>query len=531
MKKVFLLLLLVLTLCTASSAALPDRDIVILYTNDVHCGVDENLGYAAFSFCAEEARKSTPYVTLVDAGDFAQGETIGSISQGRYIIQIMNQVGYDIVVPGNHEFDYGWAVFENFAKNLKSGFISCNMRDLRTGELIFKPYKILTYGSVKVAFVGVTTPESITKSTPSSFMDEDKNLIYDFDGEKIIDSIQKAVDSARAEGVDYVIIVGHLGNDGITEAWSSEYIARRTRGIDVFIDGHSHEVVPSMAVKNLDSQDVIITQTGTKLINVGRLTINTEGKIKTELLNDFDGRDEKIVKFVDEIKSHFAGTMNTHMSNTSFDLLAMDENGNWLLRNGETNLADLVADAFLVSARETKTRSADVAVVNAGTIRKNIKSGEITFFDVMNVLPFPNTICIFEVPGQTLIDELEVGARILPENFGGFLHVSGVTYTIDETVPSPVKLDEHKMFTGIEGKRRVSDVKINGEPVDPEKMYKVVSTNYVLRERGDGHAFNGSKMIEADYGTLADSLAHYLKDFETLPERYRKAQGRIKFIK
>ncbi|MBQ6969325.1 MAG: metallophosphoesterase, partial [Synergistaceae bacterium] len=183
MKKVFLLLLLVLTLCTTSSAALPDRDIVILYTNDVHCGVDENLGYAAFSFCAEEARKSTPYVTLVDAGDFAQGETIGSISQGRYIIQIMNQVGYDIVVPGNHEFDYGWAVFENFAKNLKSGFISCNMRDLRTGELIFKPYKILTYGSVKVAFVGVTTPESITKSTPSSFMDEDKNLIYDFDGE------------------------------------------------------------------------------------------------------------------------------------------------------------------------------------------------------------------------------------------------------------------------------------------------------------------------------------------------------------
>ena len=535
MKKVFVLLLILSVMCVPSWGKNPDKDIVLLYTNDVHCGVDENLGYAGFAYCVNEARKQTPYVTLVDAGDFAQGGTIGTISNGRYIVEIMNAIGYDIVVPGNHEFDYGWGMFENFARNLKSGFISCNIRDLRTDELIFKPYKILTYGDVKVAFVGATTPETMAKSKPSSFMDENRNFIYDFDGdttgEKLIASIQKAVDAARGEGADYVIVVGHLGEyEDTTEVWSTPYIAPRTKGIDAFIDGHSHEVTPALVFKNAESKDVIITQTGTKLTHVGKLTINTEGKVTTELLEGFDGRDEVTTKIVDSIKERFEGIMKQHLTYSSFDLLARDANHEWLVRNGETSLCNLVADAFLASARETKTMKADVALVNGGALRTNISSGDITYKNALDVLPFANTMCICEVKGQAILDELEMGARLLPGKNGGFLHVAGMTYAIDATIESPVKVDGRNRMTGIEGERRVKNVKINGEALDPEKVYKVAATDFVLIEGGDGHVFSGAKILEAHYMTDAEALSHYIRDFQNLPGRYKNQQGRIRFI-
>ena len=536
MKKVFALLLLLSFFSTPSLAKAPDKDIIILYTNDVHCGVDANLGYAGFAYCAEEARKQTPYVALVDDGDFAQGETIGAISHGRYIIEIMNAVGYDITVPGNHEFDYGWGMFENFSRNLKCGFISCNLRDLRTGQLFFKPYKILTYGDVKVAFVGICTPESIVKSTPSTFKDDDGNFIVGFDGdetgEKLIASVQKAVDDARAEGADYVIAVGHLGEyKGITERWTAMNVAEKTKGIDAFIDGHSHEVTPEMHVTNAESKDVIITQSGTKLMYVGKLTINTEGKVKSELLGGFDERDERIAKIVESIKARYEDTLKQHLSFTSFDLIAMDSSGEWLVRNGETNLCDIVTDAFLASARETKTMKADIALQNGGSIRTNIKAGEVTFGNTLSVLPFNDTMCIAEMTGQTILDELEMGARLMPENSGGFFHVSGMSYTIDTRIATPVILDDMNMLMAISGDRRVKNAIVNGEPLDPEKKYKVAMSSYPLLERGDGHIFKGAKLIEKNYMTPNEAFAHYVRDFQRLPERYRKSQGRIIIVK
>ncbi len=535
MKKLLALSLLLVLLCVPSYAAKPDKDIVILYTNDVHCGVDDNIGYAGLIYYKHEMEKLTPYVTLVDAGDWSQGATIGAIAQGRYIYEIMNACGYDFAVPGNHEFDYGWSQFENFAKNLKPGFHSCNLRDLRTGQLLFAPYKIFTYGDVKVAFVGACTPESIVKSTPSTFMDEDGKYIYDFDGdktgEKLIASIQKAVDDARAEGADYVFVVGHLGEyEDVTEVWAVPYLAPRTRNIDAFIDGHSHEVTPALKFQNLDGKEVVVTQTGTKLKNVGKLTINTDGEIKTELINSVDGRDEEINAVIADIKARFEGTLRQHLSYTSFDLRAMDDNGDWILRNAETNLCNLAADAMLYSARYTETGKADIGLYNAGGIRSNIMPGEITFNDALSVMPFNNTVCMIEVSGQTILDELEHGARLMPRNSGGFLHVAGMTYTIDTTIPTPVKTDEHNVLISIEGERRVKDVKVNGEPLDPEKLYKVASISYVLLGLGDGHVFAGARMIEPDYASASDVFARYIKSFERLPEKYREAEGRMKVI-
>lgn len=535
MKKLLAVVLLLAVMCVPSFGAAPDKDIVILFTNDVHCGIDENIGYAGLVYYKHEVEKLTPYVTLVDAGDWAQGATVGSISQGRYIFEIMNAIGYEFAVPGNHEFDYGWSQFENFVKNLKCGFYSCNLRDLRTGNLLFAPYKIFTYGDVKVAFVGACTPETIVKSTPSTFMDENGKYIYDFDGdttgEKLIASIQKAADDARAEGADYVIVVGHLGTyEDVTEVWSTPYIVPRTRNIDAFIDAHSHEVIPALIFKNADGKDTPIVQTGTKLHNIGQITIKTDGSVKTELIGSVDGRDEKITALIADIKARFDDTLRQHLSYTSFDLRAMDDEGNWLLRNAETNLCNLAADAMLYSAKGTSTGEADIAFFNAGGLRENIMPGEITYSNALSVMPFNNTVCIVEVSGQTILDELEHGARLMPNKSGGFLHVAGMTYTVDTRIPTPVKTDEKNILIGIEGERRVKDVKVNGEPLDPEKQYKVVSISYVLLGLGDGHVFKGAKVLEPDYESATDAFAHYIKSFERLPERYRNPEGRMTVI-
>ena len=540
MRKLLAFILIIAALMIPSSSFavnLPDKDIIIIYTNDVHCGVDDFIGYAGLELYKKQMQAQSPYVTLVDAGDAVQGATIGAISQGRYIIEIMNYLGYDVAVPGNHEFDYGWNQFENFTKNLKCGYISCNLRDSITGQLFLKPYKILKYGNTKVAYVGICTPESITKSTPSSFMDSLGNYIYDFcgdkTGEKLCAAVQKAVDQARDEGADFVIAVAHLGEyEDTPKEWSSPSVIAGTRGIDALIDGHSHEVTPGLKIKNLDGKEIIITQTGTKLKNIGRMTINTKGEISTEIISEVKGgRDNEADKFINEIKSRFEGTLNAHIGHSNFILRAMDDNGTWLVRNGETGLCNLITDALLYSAKSTKTGTADIAFYNGGGIRTNINPGELTYGSALSVLPFSNTVCICEVSGQTILDELEHGARNFPERNGGFLHVAGMTYTINGKIPSPVKINEIGMLVSIEGERRVSDVKINGEPLDPDKLYKVVSTSYVLLAKGDGHIFKGAKILEPDYEVACDSLVHYIKSLGEIPEKYKDSQNRITFIK
>ena len=277
------------------TALAADKDIVVLYTNDVHCGVDDNIGYAGLALYKKEMQQQTPYVTLVDTGDAIQGAPIGTLSDGGYLIDIMNYVGYDFAVPGNHEFDYGMSRFLELAGKLNCGYYSCNFIDSVTGAPVFAPYKMLTYGATQVAFVGVTTPESFTKSTPAYFQDSQGNYIYSFcedeSGRKLYDQVQASVDAARTAGADYVILAGHLGENGITQKWSSASVIANTTGIDVCIDGHSHETVPSENVKNKNGQNVVLTQTGTKLNHIGKLTISADGSIRTELVSEVPAAD------------------------------------------------------------------------------------------------------------------------------------------------------------------------------------------------------------------------------------------------
>ena len=296
MKQRLLSLLLAMAMVCSLTAGMPvtafgaDQDIVVLYTNDVHCGVDDNIGYAGLALYKKQMQQQTPYVTLVDAGDAIQGAPIGTLSEGGYLIDIMNYVGYDVAVPGNHEFDYGMSRFLELAGRLNCGYYACNFMDKATGATVFAPYKMIAYGDTEIAYVGVSTPESFTKSTPAYFQDSAGNYIYTFcedeSGQGLYNQIQASVDAARNEGADYVILVGHLGETGVTDRWSSVNVIQNTTGIDVCIDGHSHETTPSMTVKSRDGRDVIITQTGTKLNNIGKLTIRTDGTIASELVSE-----------------------------------------------------------------------------------------------------------------------------------------------------------------------------------------------------------------------------------------------------
>ena len=538
MKKFLAVTMLLLLLCVPGNAATPTEDIIILYTNDVHCGVDDAIGYAGLKYYADQLRQTHNFVTLVDAGDWAQGAVMGAISKGAAIVEIMNAVGYNFAVPGNHEFDYTIPQFMKYTVSLDCGLYSSNFTNLTTNSLVLAPYKILMYGNVNVAFVGACTPESITKSTPSFFKDDNGEYIYGFggndDGSEMVSQIQKAVNDARAEGADYVIVVGHLGDGiGLINAnWSSSSVVSRLSGIDAFIDGHSHEVVPSNIVQALDGKNVPITQSGTKLNYIGQVTISTTGEITTQLISSADvtGKDAQITSLIEDIKASYDVVLAEELTHSDFILRATDDNGKWLVRNGETGLCNLVTDSLLYAAAQTPTGGADIAIQNGGGIRTNIQAGEITYGDAFSVLPFGNTLSIVEVSGQAILDELEMGAMYAPNNSGGLLQVSGLTYVIDTTIPSSVVLDENGMFSEVAGDRRVKNVLVNGEPIDPAKEYKVVGVSYALRDQGDGHMFNGAVMLETDFMTNADAFAAFLRTLDSVPESYADAEGRIKVI-
>ena len=604
---VLLLTMLVFAAAIPTAALAADEDIVVLYTNDVHCGVDDNIGYAGLALYKQQMETQTPYVTLVDAGDSIQGTPIGTISDGQYLIDIMSQVGYDFAVPGNHEFDYGMSRFLELAEQLQCGYYAANFMDLTTGQPVFAPYKMMTYGDTKVAFVGAVTPESFTKSTPAYFQNEQGAYIYGFcedeSGQTLYDQIQKSVDAARAEGADFVILVAHLGQNGVTDRWSSTSVLQHTSGIDACIDGHSHEAVPAATVTNQDGKAVPLTQTGTKLAAIGKLTIQPDGAITTELVEavsdsvqaaaqadsyivqpgdslskiakaklgdaqrwtelyqanqnhiknpnmifigmeltipgrsaetaaDADNADQKAVDahtdaFIKAIQAKYSETLKLVLGHSDVNLTVNNpQTGERAVRNAETNLGDLTADAYRY------VLGADIGFSNGGGIRADIAAGDITYNDTLAVFPYGNMGCVIEATGQQIKDALELASGNYPEESGGFLQVSGITYTIDSAVPSSVKTDEKGNFVKVDGAYRVTDIQINGQPLQEDNIYTVASHNYMLKSGGDGMTmFQGCNIIRDEVMTDVDILSQYINENlgGTVGEQYANpaGQGRI----
>ena len=521
---------------TCQTAFALDHDVVILHTNDTHCGIEENMGYAGLVWYENQMKEETPYVALVDAGDAIQGAPVGTLSEGEYLVQIMNKAGYDFAVPGNHEFDYGMEKLLGLSARLDCGYSACNFVNLPSKTQVFAPYKIMEYDDIQVAFVGVATPESITKSTPAYFQDQFGRYRFSFcedeTGEALYSQVQSAVDQARGEGADYVIMVGHLGDNGITEKWSSRSVIANTTGIDAAIDGHSHEVCVEN-VPNENGEMVVLTQTGTKFANIGKLTITTDGQIQAShvsAVTDAEGnpaKDAEMESFINGIKSQYEESLKVVLGRTDVDLMDKDpETGLRAVRKAETNLGDLCADA------SRYMMGADIGFMNGGGIRAGIEAGDITYEDALSVFPYGNMICMAEVSGQKIKDALEMGVKNYPEESGGFIHVSGLTYTVDSSVPSSVVLDEKRNFVSVDGEYRVRDIYVGEEPLDVNRTYTLASHNYWLKSGGDGMSMlMGCPILKDETVVDVDTITSYISEYlgGTVGEEYKdpRGQGRI----
>ena len=540
MKKKLLTLLLVLcvvlSIPTAALAA-NEGDIVVLFTNDVHCAVDSNIGYAGLAAYAAdmEADVGADNVTLVDAGDAVQGAALGTLSEGEYIVDIMNEVGYDIMVPGNHEFDYGMARMMELMDMLDATVLSSNFMDLTTNETVYEPYTMIDYGTIQVAYVGISTPESFTKSTPKYFQDDTGNYIYSFcegnNGADLYSAVQTAVDDASADGADVIVAVGHCGVGSEIAPWQSTDIIANTTGIDVFIDGHSHSVIAGETYQNENGEDVILTSSGTGLENIGQVTISPDGSVATELVSDYTEKDETVDAFVKNIQAENEAMLSTVVASTDVPLIVNDpDTGKRLIRSQETNLGDLCADAY------RKLLGADVAVVNGGGIRADIPAGDITYNDIVTVHPFGNSACVIEATGQEILDLLEMMARSTPDECGGFEQVSGMSYEIHTYIPSSVQTDDKDVFQGVTGEYRVKNVRIGGEPIDLGKTYTLASHNYLIKNGGDGYAeFMDNKLLQDEVMIDNQVLITYIVQElgGVVGSEYADiyGQGRIKLVK
>lgn len=492
-------------------------DVTILYTNDVHTYIDKQspkLTYAAIADLKQSYQNAGKDVLLVDAGDHVQGTAYGSMDEGASIIKLMNAAGYDVATPGNHEFDYGMDRAKAIMKEADFPYLSCNWVDLRTTLRVLPSVKVFVRGGRRIAFVGVTTPETFTKSTPAYFMDKaQRKYIYDIqggeDGKKLYDAVQKAIDKAKLLA-DVVIGLGHLGVDPSSSPWTSEEVIAHTSGFDAFIDGHSHTVMENKQVQDASGKAVTLTQTGSYFANVGKMTIAADGTITTKLIPTHEGMDAGIAAMQTGWVNTVDDMLGEKIAVGDSDFYVSDPaTGKRRIRSAETNLGDFVADGIYTYFNEVEKLHCDVAIMNGGGIRADVPAGDWTFKTCKQISPFGNVACLMSVTGKQIQDALEFAARFAGEDGkenGGFLQVAGATYEIHTDIPNTVQTDEKNVWIGsATGTPRVQNVKIYDKasgsylPLDPGATYALAGMNYTLRNLGDGFAmFDGAELIK-DY--------------------------------
>lgn len=537
MKKIFtatfVCILLAVSTLSISAFAVKDGDIVILYENDVHCSVE---GYSKLSAMKKELKENYSYVGVVSGGDYIQGNSLGVISQGGYIIELMNLVGYDAVTLGNHEFDYRLERLEELIGMMDTKPVCCNFRKIGEDTPYFRPYTIVSYGEIDIAYIGITTPSTITQSSPDQFKDEDGNFIYTFDSAGLYDVVQNCIDSAEAEGADYIVGLSHIGYEddeiyGDTE--DVEKLIRNTVGFDVVLDAHTHSVIESKTVADKDGNDVLLSSTGTKFEYIGKLTVS-DGKIGTELIRtaDYPSTDSEIDKYIEQIYEEYSALGERKVAYSEVDLITHDADGNRLVRNTETNLGNLCAEAFRYAVK------ADIGYMNGGGLRSDIRSGDITFNELLNVLPFNDTIVSAEVSGQTVKDMMEKAVMTWPGEDGHFSLLAGIKFSVNTSIPSSVVLNEQGEFTGVSGQYRVYDIKVFNrergtyEPLLLDKMYTVAASDYYLLEYGGGmKMLQNSKIIRNDGILDVEAFEMYITEElgGVIGQDYADSKANIKF--
>ncbi len=554
MKKILMFITTLLFIFIVSACGGSDKNITILYTNDIHGYIantvkdsDNNeipaLRIDNISGYKKKLLNENKNVLLVDAGDEVQGSVYGAIDKGTEMIKIMNKAGYDLAVPGNHDFDFGMEGFNRFVEEASFPYISCNFKSLETNKNILDSYKIFEFGGKKIGFVGASTPETITTSTPTFFKNQNGEFIYTFDGmnnkNDLYNSIQDAVDEIRND-VDYLIVIGHLGvgydqeNAGIR----SIDVINNTTGIDAFIDGHSHTTVEMEIVKTKDNKNCVLTQTGCYLKAFGEMSINENGEITTKLVEQVDDKDNDVTILEDSLITSVNNELKKKIATLEKPLYISNPNNRSqrIIRARETNLGDFVSDSVYWYLNEYKELNCDISITNGGGIRTDIDSGDVTYLDAKNVEPFGNQVCLIKTKGINIKNALEMGVTVLenwddedkrPAENGGFIHVAGLKYDVDCSIPSSVKTDENKMFVSVDGNYRVKNIMVYNkqtntyEALDDNKDYTVGGINYNLKNNGNGLTmFNNSETvvdyIEEDYMVLANFMASFKSGNESI---------------
>ena len=557
------LLIVLLSIPVSAANAEKSNDIVILYTNDTHAYIDGPLSFDTIGALKKNLEKQYRYVLLVDAGDHLQGTAFGSMDQGASVLQLMNKAGYDLATPGNHEFDYSMDTFLERVREAEFPYLSCNLYHQENGvrgENLLESFQAYHFGKEIVAFIGITTPETIVKSTPAYFQDENGNFCYGIsggdNGQALYDDVQFAVDAIRRAGATKVIAVGHLGDDPSSAPWTSEDVIAHVSGLDAFIDGHSHSEVNGKRVLDANGDAVLLTQTGEYLNNVGIMIIDYEtGEIQSDLIacedilktvKNKDGTESSVVsghrlsstlysgpEWVNDntisfVKNQWINKVNQKLKQkigeTQVVLDNYAEDGTRLVRKQETNTGDFAADA-LYFLFDQMDMNVDAAIVNGGGIRNQAISGTVNYKTCKDIHTFGNVACLQNVTGQQLLDALEWGARFAgsDQECGGFLQVSGIRYQIDTDWPDSTQKDENGMWIGgPTGGYRVHDVTVydretdSWKPLNLQETYRLAGYNYTLRNAGDGYNMFSSAVNVVDY-VMEDYmvLANYVQAFES----------------
>ena len=509
MKKYYFILLAMMMSC---HVAMAQKSIVILYENDVHCGID---GYTKMAGLRDAiSRADTAYVGTVCVGDFLQGNTTGAISKGQYIVDIMRYMDYHALTLGNHEFDYGVPRMVQLLEQVNAPVVCANLYEAGEPQPMYAPYVIHQYGDKKVAFVGACTPETMILEG-YSFYDTNGILLYDLKQKTFYQLIQQAVDEARKAGADYVVLLSHVGETTQSMGFNSHLLVNHTRGIDVVLDGHSHNIFENAKATNLDGKEITVTQTGTQFANVGKLVITPEGQFITQLMKgkDIPYENAKVTAITDSIRQMVKAVTSKVVAKSDYTLVVSDENDQWIVRAEETNAGDLVADAYRYAMK------ADIGFENGGGIRNDIEAGDITYGDIIGMLPYDNTLRRISVTATQLKEMLTRCTSLVPMLDGNFPQCSGLRFTVHS-----------KSHT-------VSDIEIQQEdgsyaPIDMQRSYSVALTNYNHEGGGFFDSFKKCPVLQESTLRYYEALSDYLTKVlgGSTGEAYAQPQGRIKIV-
>ena len=542
MRKVLALLLsVVMTLTLLVSSAWADEPkpldgkTVILHTNDVHGSIEL---YAKVAAMKGDYEAQGAQVILADAGDYSQGTVYVSVNKGKDAVTMMNAAGYDVATIGNHEFDYGYAQLKSNLDSAVFKVVCANV--LQDGSPVFDAYTMINKGGVKVAFVGVETPEAQTKANPALI----QGLTF-LAGDEMYAAVQTQVDAARTAGADIVIVLTHLGVDSSSEPNTSYDLYKKVNGIDFIIDGHSHTVM----TKGPEGEP--IQSTGTALNNIGVITIdNATKKIESNELipiwhteevdgtnvtvYDYTKSDETVANAAKAIIDPIDADYDQKFAESAVDLNGAKAPGN---RTEETNLGDLITDAMMWAIK-TKAPGVDmnnaVAITNGGGIRAAIAKGDITKKDVNTVLPFGNTLAVVYVKGSELLEALEVSTYCTPKSLGGFPQFAGMEVELntaceydanDTTYPGST-------YFGPKSINRITIKTVNGKAFDKDATYAVITNNF-LAAGGDTYYAFAAAQTQFDTGLPLDEILMEYITVElngVVTDKYAAPQGRLTIV-